>query len=223
MKPVDTKTNELDALEASINADIAAAADEQAIEAVRVAVLGKKGSVSEKLKTLGAMTPDERKVMGPAINGLRDRVAEAIGARKDELKRAAIDARLIAETVDVTLPVRDPAAGTEFFYIPGCAEVDPPLARRIENASLLFFDGTLFTDDEMLQAGLMPKTGKRMGHISVSGDDGSIGAMAPLGIGRKIYVHINNSNPILDENSDARRATETAGWEVGYDGMEVRL
>ncbi|MCB1520749.1 MAG: pyrroloquinoline quinone biosynthesis protein PqqB [Hyphomicrobiaceae bacterium] len=123
----------------------------------------------------------------------------------------------------IGLAVRDPAAGTEFFYIPGCAEVDPPLARRIENASLLFFDGTLFTDDEMLQAGLMPKTGKRMGHISVSGDDGSIGAMAPLGIGRKIYVHINNSNPILDENSDARRATETAGWEVGYDGMEVRL
>ena len=131
MKPVDTKTNELDALEASINADIAAAADEQAIEAVRVAALGKKGSVSEKLKTLGAMTPDERKVMGPAINGLRDRVAEAIGARKDELKRAAIDARLVAETVDVTLPVREPAAERGRIH---------PISQVIDEIAAIFGD-----------------------------------------------------------------------------------
>ena len=131
MKPVDTKTNELDALEASINADIAAAADEQAIEAVRVAALGKKGSVSEKLKTLGAMTPDERKVMGPAINGLRDRVAEAIGARKDELKRAAIDARLVRETVDVTLPVREPAAERGRIH---------PISQVIDEIAAIFGD-----------------------------------------------------------------------------------
>ena len=92
-------------LETSIMADIAAASDEQAIEAVRVGAIGKKGSVSELLKTLGRMTPDERKEMGPRINGLRDRVAEALASRRQELRDAAIDARLARETVDVTLPV----------------------------------------------------------------------------------------------------------------------
>ena len=62
-----------------------------------------------------------------------------------------------------------------------------------------------------------------MGHMSISGGEGSIAAFAPLGVGRKVYVHINNSNPVLDDNSPERRATEAAGWEVGYDGMEIRL
>ncbi|PHP68990.1 phenylalanine--tRNA ligase subunit alpha [Zhengella mangrovi] len=97
--------SDLETLETSIMADIAAAADEQAIEAVRVAAIGKKGSVSERLKTLGRMTPEERKDMGPKINGLRDRVAEALTARRQELRDAAIEARLARETVDVTLPV----------------------------------------------------------------------------------------------------------------------
>jgi len=70
---------------------------------------------------------------------------------------------------------------------------------------------------------LMPKTGTRMGHISMSGLEGSIAAFSKLGVGRLIYVHINNSNPALDENSSARKSIEGAGWEVGYDGLEVRL
>lgn len=123
----------------------------------------------------------------------------------------------------IGLEVRDAASGKTFYYVPGCAEVDAKLAARLKGAALVFFDGTLYTDDEMLQAGLMPKTGKRMGHISIAGDDGSIAAFAPLGVARRIYVHINNSNPVLDETSEPRRATEAAGWEIGYDGMEVRL
>jgi phenylalanyl-tRNA synthetase alpha chain len=103
---------ELESLERGLMADIAAAADEAAIEAVRVGAIGKKGSVSEQLKTLGRMTPEERQVMGPAINGLRDRVTAAINARKAELRDAAIDARLATETVDVTLPVRPSPAET---------------------------------------------------------------------------------------------------------------
>ena len=70
---------------------------------------------------------------------------------------------------------------------------------------------------------LLDKTGTRMGHISMSGDAGSISAFSKLGVGRLIYVHINNSNPALDENSAARKAIDGAGWEVGYDGLEVRL
>jgi phenylalanyl-tRNA synthetase alpha chain len=93
-------------LEHSLLADITSAGDEQALEAVRVAALGKKGSVSDLLKTLGGMTPEERQVKGPAINGLKARVADALAARRADLKDAAIAARLAAEKLDVTLPVR---------------------------------------------------------------------------------------------------------------------
>ncbi|MGA8969007.1 MAG: phenylalanine--tRNA ligase subunit alpha [Pseudolabrys sp.] len=97
-------------LEKEILASITAAKDEAALEAVRVAALGKSGSVSALLKTLGTMTPDERKLQGPAINGLKDRVTAALVAAKDALAAAALDARLNTETVDVTLPVRETPA-----------------------------------------------------------------------------------------------------------------
>jgi pyrroloquinoline quinone biosynthesis protein B len=123
----------------------------------------------------------------------------------------------------IGLKVTDAASKTSFFYIPGCAEIDQTLAKRLKGASVVFFDGTLFTDDEMIEQGLLNKTGARMGHISMSGPSGSIAAFSKLGVGRLIYVHINNSNPALDENSAARKTIEGAGWEVGYDGLEVRL
>jgi len=97
-------------LESQIIGDVTAAADEAALEAVRVAALGKSGSISALLRTLGSMSPDERKVQGPLINGLRDRVTEAIAARKQTLAEAALEQRLNTETVDVTLPVREPPA-----------------------------------------------------------------------------------------------------------------
>jgi phenylalanyl-tRNA synthetase alpha chain len=101
---------DLTALEQEISGAIAAAVDEAALEAVRVAALGKSGSVSALLKTLGAMTPDERKQQGPLLNGLKDRVTAALAARREALKGAALDQRLNTETVDVTLPVREPPA-----------------------------------------------------------------------------------------------------------------
>jgi len=97
--------SDIDSLEQTILAAIDAAGDEAALEGVRVGALGKKGSISELLKSLGGMSPDERKVMGPAINGLRDRVNEALAARRAVVKQAALAARLAAETADVTLPL----------------------------------------------------------------------------------------------------------------------
>ena len=97
--------SDIDDLELSLSAAIAAATDEAALEAVRVGALGKKGSVSELLKSLGAMSPEDRKTRGAEINGLKDRVGEALTARKAVLKAAALTARLAAETVDVTLPL----------------------------------------------------------------------------------------------------------------------
>src|ERR1700742_398800 len=103
---------DITSLQSELMAQILAAGDEAALEAIRVAALGKKGSVSELLKTLGAMTPEARKVQGPLINGLRDTVANAIAARKTELADAALDARLGAETIDVTLPPRPNPQGS---------------------------------------------------------------------------------------------------------------
>jgi len=123
----------------------------------------------------------------------------------------------------IGLRVSAPASGKHFFFVPGCATVDADVAARLKGAPLVFFDGTLYTDDEMIRQGLMKKTGARMGHISISGPEGSIAAFEPLDVRRKIYIHINNSNPVLDDTSAERRAAEAAGWEVGYDGMEIRL
>ncbi len=103
--------SDLESLEREALARIAAAGDEAAIEAARVDLLGKKGSISEALKTLGAMTPDERKIKGPIINGMRDRVTAAIAARKTALGDVALEAKLIAERVDVTLPARPEMQG----------------------------------------------------------------------------------------------------------------
>jgi phenylalanyl-tRNA synthetase alpha chain len=102
--------SDLKPLEDKLTADIAAAGDESVLEAVRIAALGKSGSISVLLKTLGSMTADERKQQGPRINGLKDRIGAAIAARRETLKAAALDQRLNTETVDVTLPVRESPA-----------------------------------------------------------------------------------------------------------------
>jgi phenylalanyl-tRNA synthetase alpha chain len=103
---------DLASLEQDVAAAISGAADERALDAVRVAALGKKGTVSERLKELGRMSPEERRVAGPALNGLRDRVAEAIETRRATLLETALEARLRSETLDVTLPPRPEPVGT---------------------------------------------------------------------------------------------------------------
>src|SRR5919199_6060441 len=105
----DVAEADISDLERGILAAVEAAKDEPALEAVRVGALGRKGSVSERLKGLGAMSPEARKVMGPALNGLRDRIGEAIAARRAALKAEALRARLASEAVDVSLPVRPSA------------------------------------------------------------------------------------------------------------------
>src|SRR6516162_1482755 len=94
-------------LERELLAAVTAAKDERALDDVRVSALGKKGTIAELLKSLGGMTPDERKANGPLFNGLRDRVTDAIAARKKQLEDAALDVRLQSERVDVTLPYPD--------------------------------------------------------------------------------------------------------------------
>lgn len=113
--------------------------------------------------------------------------------------------------------------GRTLFYIPGCAALTPALAARLRGAEAVLFDGTLWSDDEMIRAGLGQKTGQRMGHMSVTGPDGAIAGFAGLGVRRKVLVHINNSNPVLVDDSPERAAAEAAGWAVAHDGMEIAL
>jgi len=123
--------SDIEQLEIKTLSDIAAATDEAALEALRVTTLGKSGSVSALLKTLGSMTPDERKAQGPLINGLKDRVTAALAARREGLKGAALDARLAGETVDVTLPVRETPAEIGRIH---------PVSQVIEELTTIFAD-----------------------------------------------------------------------------------
>jgi pyrroloquinoline quinone biosynthesis protein B len=120
-----------------------------------------------------------------------------------------------------TVGVEVRADGRRLLYIPGCAQMNDALKRRLAGASVVLFDGTLWRDDEMIRLGLGPKTGRRMGHMSVSGPDGTIAAFRDIPVERKILVHINNSNPILVDGSAERGLLVEEGWEVAYDGMEV--
>lgn len=88
---------------------------------------------------------------------------------------------------------------------------------------MVLFDATLWRDDEMIAAGLGPKTGARMGHMSVSGPDGTMAAFEGLDVRRRVLIHINNSNPVLLDDSPERAEVAAAGWEVAYDGMELSL
>lgn len=108
------------------------------------------------------------------------------------------------------------------FYIPGCAAMTPALADRLRGAAVVLFDGTVFHDDEMIREGVGRKTGQRMGHMAMAGPDGSMAAFAGLGVGRKIYVHINNTNPVWRPDSPERARVAAAGWEIAFDGMEIR-
>jgi pyrroloquinoline quinone biosynthesis protein B len=140
------------------------------------------------------------------------------------LENAAIEQQLAQRSEDtIGLMISAPATGKRFFYIPGCAAVDDELAARLRQAPLLFFDGTLWRDDEMICAGLGSKTGRRMGHLSISGAGGSMAALAALNIERKLFIHINNTNPVLCLGSEERQTVETAGWGVARDGLEIRL
>ena len=120
-----------------------------------------------------------------------------------------------------TVGVAVEAAGRKLVYAPGCARVTDDLKMRMAGAHALFFDGTLFADDEMIVNGLGDKTGRRMGHMPVSGPGGTLEELAGCAPARRILIHINNSNPILIEGSPEEARVKAAGWDIALDGMEV--
>jgi pyrroloquinoline quinone biosynthesis protein B len=128
---------------------------------------------------------------------------------------------IVVDGTTVGLEVSD--GRVRVIFIPGCAAFTPALADRLNGADLVFFDGTLWQDDEMIAAGAGTKTGLRMGHMSLSGATGTIAAFRGIEVGRKIVIHMNNSNPVLLADSPERTEAEAAGWEIGFDGMRIAL
>jgi pyrroloquinoline quinone biosynthesis protein B len=120
-----------------------------------------------------------------------------------------------------TVAIAVEAGGRRLLYIPGCAGLTEPLRAELDRAEVVLFDGTLFTEDEMRREGVGEKTGRRMGHMPITGEGGSLEALAACKARRRIYTHINNTNPILIEDSPERRVVEAAGIEVAHDGMEI--
>jgi pyrroloquinoline quinone biosynthesis protein B len=114
------------------------------------------------------------------------------------------------------------AGGKRLVYVPGAAAMTPQLKTQLAHADVIFFDGTLFTDDEMIRSGTGSKSGRRMGHMPIDEADGSLAALADAG-GRRIFIHINNTNPILIAGSPERQKVERAGWEIAEDGLKIVL
>lgn len=128
----------------------------------------------------------------------------------------------IGEEIEHMTGVALSAGGLKAFYIPGCAHLTESLATRIRGADIVFFDGTLFTDDEMIRTRTGTKTGRRMGHMPISGEGGSLEILARLDIRRVVYIHINNTNPIWRDGPE-RDLVLRHGFEVGSDGAEISL
>ena len=123
----------------------------------------------------------------------------------------------------VGLLVRDQARGGACAFVPGCGGLDPSLLARLAAADLLLFDGTFWTDDELIRLGIGDRTARQMDHLPVSGPDGSLEHLASLPCRHKVYSHINNTNPMLVEDSAERALVERHGLRVGADGMRFTL
>jgi pyrroloquinoline quinone biosynthesis protein B len=124
---------------------------------------------------------------------------------------------------NIGLVIRELATGRTLAWFPAVAAATPELLAAIGEADCLFFDGTFWSEDELIALGLATRRAAQMGHWPIGGAQGSLQTLAQLPIKRRIFIHINNTNPILRDDSAERRAVEAAGLEVAYDGMELRL
>jgi pyrroloquinoline quinone biosynthesis protein B len=117
----------------------------------------------------------------------------------------------------------DEHTGRSLVYLPGVQELTDAVRAQLDGCACLLVDGTCWADDELIQLGLAGKTARDMGHLPVGGPGGSLSLLSPLPIERKIYIHVNNTNPILLEDSPERRTVERSGMEVAADGLELRI
>jgi len=128
----------------------------------------------------------------------------------------------LASETEANVGIEVRSGNKRLVYVPGVAAVTRGLKRRLARANVIFFDGTLFTDDEMIRTGTGSKTGRRMGHMPIEGADGALAALADVSA-RRVFIHINNTNPILIAGSPERQKVEAAGWEIAEDGLKIVL
>ena len=174
------------------------------------------------LQTLGAYTNVEWR---PVSTGTEVSLADGLSYQAFDVptnKRARFGTGDGEESV-VGYRITDESTGRTLVYLPGAQELTASVLARLEGCTGLLFDGTCWQDDELIRLGIAGKTSREMGHLPISGADGSLEQLAPLPIERKIYIHINNTNPILLEDAPERRIVEEYGFEVAADGLELEI
>ncbi|HLE04805.1 MAG TPA: MBL fold metallo-hydrolase, partial [Anaerolineales bacterium] len=119
--------------------------------------------------------------------------------------------------------ITDAKSGRSLAYVPGIKQIDADMAALLGDCECVFLDGTFWSDGELINLGIAQKSALEIGHIPISGPEGSLAKLANLRGVRKIYIHINNTNPMLIEDSSERRIVEQAGWEVAFDGMDLQI
>lgn len=174
------------------------------------------------LPTLGAYARFEWR---PVSTGEEVSLADGLSYRAFDVptdKRARFGTGEGDESV-VGYRFTDGRTGRALVYLPGAQQLTASVRAHLEGCTCLLFDGTCWQDDELIQLGIANKTSRDMGHLPISGADGSLEQLAPLPIERKIYIHINNTNPILLEDAPERRIVEERGLEVAADGLELEI
>jgi pyrroloquinoline quinone biosynthesis protein B len=119
--------------------------------------------------------------------------------------------------------LQDERTGGRLLFLPDVGRIDDDLGRLIPECDALLFDGTFWSEHEMRDQGLGDHPASRMGHLPISGPDGSLKALGEIKVKSRVYIHLNNTNPVLIEDSPERAAVAAAGWAVGWDGMEISI
>jgi pyrroloquinoline quinone biosynthesis protein B len=174
------------------------------------------------LRTLGRYCPVEWR---PVVAGVDVYLGQGLSYRAFDVpttKRARFGPGREQGRV-VGYRLTDERSGRAVVYLPGVQELTTAVREQLDDCACLLLDGTCWRDDELIQLGLARKTAREMGHLPINGPDGSLEQLSPLPIERKIYIHINNTNPILLEDTPERRIVEGRGVEVAMDGLEVRV
>jgi len=124
---------------------------------------------------------------------------------------------------NIGLKITNKVTGKVLFYAPGCMQASDLVKDMLKQADCVLFDGTLWLDDEMIANGFSERLGTQMGHMPVNGDGGAIDMLNEYDINRKVLIHINNTNPVLNENSEENAYLQSKDIELAYDGMEINL
>jgi pyrroloquinoline quinone biosynthesis protein B len=173
------------------------------------------------LETLERYCPVDWRPVVPgrevSLGGISYRAFDVPTAKHDRFGIGADEGRVVGYRLT------DESTGRAAVYLPGVQELTPAVRDELDGIDCLFVDGTTWHDDELIRLGLAEKTARDMGHLAIGGPGGSLELLSPLPIERKIYIHINNTNPILLEDTPERRLVTEGGMDVAHDGLEVEV